>query len=425
MKLLKERGLTWGGLFRLLATNIREGGLQVTLRKALSHLRSTSRFSIDRYTRWYERHQLGDAGAAPAVFRGQGVVIIGALDIPQCKKYRVLQKVEYFTARGIPCAYAEFRDLHRAFSLMQLASTVIFYRIPRWDECEALVAEAERLGLSMYYDIDDPIFDRDCYAQNRNLETLSARERDGLLAQIPSYAAMMQRVGRVIVSTRAMQALAQQRLQLQQVVLWPNLVDGAMLSVYASLPPAPVRSGDAVWLGYFSGSRAHDQDFASIVPVLARLLEQFPQLHLRLGGFVSAPEALLAFADRVVTSSFQSTAVYLETLRSIDINLVPLLRDAFNDCKSAIRYLEASLCGVVTVADRIGQFADLVSHAETGMLCDSEAAWQQALQQLIEDPALRDRLARAAQRQVLETQCLDAPAWSGLAAELGVGVAHG
>ena len=210
MKILAQRGLTWSGLIRLLSANLRESGVRVTGRKIMAQLlRSEVSFDIERYTRWFERHGIDGASPAGDVFGAPAVAIIGALDIPQCKKYRVLQKVEYFSLRGIACEYCDYRDLSQAFSLMQLATVVIFYRLPQGPSSAALIEEALRLGLETYYDIDDPIFDREVYQANRNLDSLSAAERDALLAQAPAYRQTMEQVGQVIVSTEGMRGLAE------------------------------------------------------------------------------------------------------------------------------------------------------------------------------------------------------------------------
>ena len=102
-----------------------------------------------------------------------------------------------------------------------------------------------------------------------------------------------------------------------------------------------------------------------------------------------------------------SYAAYLESLRRVDVNLVPLLIDAFNDCKSGIRYLEASICGVPTVASRVGQFPEMIRQGETGFLCKEAGDWAQALEALIGDPDMRRRMGDSARRHVLQSQVMD------------------
>ena len=407
MRFLQERGLSWGGLYRLVLANLRESGFSSTFRKAVAHLgQSGASFSLDRYARWYRRYGLEQAASPASLFAASKVVIVGALDIPQCKKYRVLQKVEYLTSKGIDVSYSEYRDIDRAFSMMQLATVMILYRVPDGETAQVLLAEADRLGLEVFYDIDDPIFDQDCYSLNRNLDTLARSEKAALLRQVPQYASIMSRVGQLIVSTEGMKRLAEESLEPRSVVVWPNLLDGASLSVFDNLAELQERSDDAVVLGYFSGSRAHDSDFETIVPVLIDLLARYDNLRLRIGGHVDLPSEFAPYASRIDVSRFLSYSAYLDVLRRVDINLVPLVPDGFNDCKSAIRYLEASLCGIPTVATAIGQFTELVTEGENGFLCRGEDQWLAAVGALVDSREKRERMGASARNHVMQTQRL-------------------
>ncbi|MFT6285985.1 MAG: glycosyltransferase involved in cell wall biosynthesis [Halieaceae bacterium] len=417
MRFLDQRGLTWRGLVTLVINNFRESGIRVTLKKAVAQLgRSDVNFDIDRYQGWFGRYNTDDCRSAASVFDSVSVVIVGALDIPQCKKYRVMQKVEFFSRRNISCTHAEYRDLNRSFSLMQLATVVIFYRLPAGLQADALIGEAKRLGLKMYYDIDDPIFDHDAYNENSNLKSLAASERNYLLAQIPSYKALMEQIGQIIVSTVGMRDLAERAVAPgTEVLVWPNLIDSATRSAFEQLPTIAQRDETAVTLGYFSGSRAHDHDLEVIAPVLSNLLQSYPQLQLCFGGYTLLPSSLVEFSSRIRVIGFMSYPAYLDNLRTTDINLVPLLMDKFNQCKSGIRYLEASLCGVPTVASRVGQFTEMITSGETGYLCSTPEQWQESLVALIEDPARRKAIGSSAQDLVNERHDLLSVEFSHLA----------
>jgi glycosyltransferase involved in cell wall biosynthesis len=91
----------------------------------------------------------------------------------------------------------------------------------------------------------------------------------------------------------------------------------------------------------------------------------------------------------------------MEYLSSIDINLVPLLKDEFNECKSAIRYLEASLLGIPTIVTAVGDFKNVVSHGETGFLVEEEGDWVVFLERLIQSSSLRQEVGDSARDVVL------------------------
>ena len=59
------------------------------------------------------------ATVASDLFKEPFVVIIGELSLPQCKKYRVLQKMEILAQMGVGHEYSSWGDGHRAMGLLQ------------------------------------------------------------------------------------------------------------------------------------------------------------------------------------------------------------------------------------------------------------------------------------------------------------------
>jgi len=95
-------------------------------------------------------------------------------------------------------------------------------------------------------------------------------------------------------------------------------------------------------------------------------------------------------------------------MRQADINIVPLLQDCFNECKSAIRYLEAAVLGIPSVTSNTGDFKNLIDSGKNGFLAADQDAWETALTDLIMDKALRLKIGKQAQSDVMEQQTVDA-----------------
>ena len=93
MNILQRRGLTWTSFFRILLFNLKKGGLTTTLRKIAAQLRRTEiDFDIERYTKWLEKTDCADLSPANTLFIEPRVVIVGSLDLPQCKKIQSVTK---------------------------------------------------------------------------------------------------------------------------------------------------------------------------------------------------------------------------------------------------------------------------------------------------------------------------------------------
>ncbi len=353
-----------------------------------------------RFRRWFKRTGM-DAQPAPAteVFANASILIVGPLDLPQCRKYRVVQKLELLHGQGIDCHMSHVEDQVRVYNLMQTATHLLFYRVAASPVVEGYIAEARRLGLLLAYDIDDPIFDADTYRVNRNLETLSSAEREQLLDSADLHLEVMRQCQYQFVSTRGMAERVQAVLGLEAAI-WPNVVDAETTQLAAQLEDRARSAREETVVAYMSGSRAHDRDFESVAPVLANMLARHPAVVLMLVGYVEVPAALAPYSERLRRIPFGNYHEYFAALARAELVVVPLLIDAFNACKSAIRFYEAALLGIPVVASRVGQFSEVIEPGVTGYLASNSDEWDEALTTLLADAALRHRVGEAAQAAV-------------------------
>lgn len=364
---------------------------------------------LNEAQQWYEQNNCTALSeTAEQLLSRPNILIIGSLDLPQCKKYRVLQKVELLESMGYRCEISEYRDIPRVFNKMQLATLVLFYRVPDGELFSLYLSETERLKIATGYDIDDPIFAPDVYAENKNLDMLSHTEKQSLLDSASEYREAMAQCGFISISTPGMQELVKTIFS-KPSYLWRNVLDGETLSIVAQQqkrqPPNRVQS-ELVVITYMSGSRAHDADFSSIEQVLTKIMADYPHVQLLIGGYAAIPDVLQPFSTRIKQFPFSGYAGYFGHLAQSDICVIPLLQDRFNDCKSAIRYLEAAVLGIPTIATNIGDFKNLIINGENGFLASSDEEWDIALRQLIEDQVLHKNISQKSREYVMENQTL-------------------
>ena len=88
-------------------------------------------------------------------------------------------------------------------------------------------------------------------------------------------------------------------------------------------------------------------------------------------------------------------------ISQMDINLAPLVDNVFNQAKSEIKWLEAALVKVPTLASHLGSFEEMIEDERTGLLAQPEE-WYQKLEMLIENAEQRKVIAENAYRFVLE-----------------------
>ncbi len=316
-------------------------------------------------------------------FAKSKVVIIGDLSIPQCKKYRIMQKVEYFDSIGIKSAFSHWLDVPRSLNLLQVASLVIFYRIPYTKLVSSYIDECTRLGIRFGYDIDDPVFDLRIYSANVNLNFITAKEKQSILSGVDSYAAIIRQMQFIITSTPAMRTHLRD-LTSHDIYVWRNIIDSETLNakyIYdQSNQDDSTKDPSRFIITYASGSRAHEADFSMAINALHKILDEHSHVHLNVIGYCAMSAKLkMRFPNQVDHTEFKDYVSYIGEMAKADLNIIPLVQDDFNDCKSAIRYLEASMVKVPTMVTAIGDFVNLIDNKINGILIDSPEDWYKNL----------------------------------------------
>ena len=98
---------------------------------------------------------------------------------------------------------------------------------------------------------------------------------------------------------------------------------------------------------YFPGTKSHDRDFQTIQKPLEAFLGDTPDASLNVVGPLNTSlrvaKSQLTFSDKVPFKDYEFL------VRKSDINLAPLENSIFNQCKSALKAIEASAFGIPTI----------------------------------------------------------------------------
>lgn len=223
---------------------------------------------------------------------------------------------------------------------------------------------------------------------------------------------------RVTVSTARLQA--EMAPLNPAVTLLPNVLPDPLFPEIADVPAC--QRGHRVVIGY-AGTATHQADLEPILPALERLLVTYPdQVSLVFMGCLPS-----RFADHPSVTLVPETPDYesfIAALRQsgIHVGLAPLLDNALNRSKSAIKWMEYSACGIVSVCSKLGPYAEAIADGVDGILLDdlSPDTWFDALERLILEPERRTRLATQAYWTVRSQHMLSASAhrWARVYQEL-------
>ncbi|RKH89828.1 glycosyltransferase [Corallococcus sp. AB045] len=332
---------------------------------------------------------------------GQRILIIAELSLPQCKRYRVDQKVAMFHRLGYDVTVVNWHDHAECKAALQFHGLVIYYRVPAYPAVEELLAETRRLGLPHFFDVDDLIFDVEEYERNSNVLRLPAAERELLINGVRQYRRALSLSANAIASTPTL-AKEMAKANSGKVYIVENCLDDVILEVAKEMearPPAV--EPDWVTIGYGSGTRTHDADFTIAADAILAVMERHANVRLAIHGYLELPEGFKRFSDRIFRIPFLDAEDYLRALASWQISIAPLEPTVFNEAKSNIKFIEASVFRVPAVCSSTGPFREILEHGRNGFLATTREEWESALSALVQDASLRKRMGEEAHRSVM------------------------
>jgi glycosyltransferase involved in cell wall biosynthesis len=322
--------------------------------------------------------------------------------------YRVANLARGLQSIGCKTETVSLHELGRVTDRVAEFHVAVFWRIaigPRFSwstETERFVAACESQGVAVFFDIDDLVFAPEITNVRfiDGLRYLSAEQLVQHMDGVHGYRTMMLRCGNVLVPTEAL------KQQVEKCGGRAFVVPNGLLESYEEALSWPLVQPEraTVVVGYAPGSRTHQKDFAAAEPALRRLLESRSDVQLRIMGHLDLSEfpALQAhLGSRVFLDKAGPLAKVFWFNQQIDINLAPLeLENPYTAAKSELKYFEAAVFGVPTVASKVGPHRQCIKNGENGYAVETEAEWFAALAALVDDRDLRHKIGAAARAHV-------------------------
>ena len=316
------------------------------------------------------------------------------------RRYRTLHLCEQLRLAGLSPVLTHLTDPH----LLPLASSAriaVLHRVAYDRTVEKLLAMLRRQGALIVLDADDFLYDP---AAMRWIDSPDFQDpvRAAIYRrELLRHRATLEHCDAITVSTGYLAGLLSPFGK--PVIVHRNAYSLEMLAHSQQAVQARPANSDRVVIGYASGTRTHDNDLAMIRPVLRAILERYPQVELRLLGAVEPDQDWGGLQARVSPYPLVPWRNLPDRLAHLDINLAPLLPDSpFNQAKSEIKYMEAALVRVPTVATPTDAFAHAIRSGHNGLLADTPADWQASLERLVENAEVRRAMGECAYQAVME-----------------------
>jgi glycosyltransferase involved in cell wall biosynthesis len=320
------------------------------------------------------------------------------------QRYRTRHQAEQLELLGLSADSAWFDevDYESAASRYEL---FIVHRVAYSSELEAFILRARSQGKPVIFDTDDLIFNSDLAKHIKAIKNYKPHETERYLERMRGHYQTMSLCSAVLVSTEHLRNFVLELFPEMPVHINRNAVSDMMTQqACEALETSPAIQDGRVRIAYFSGTKTHEDDFDECAPALAWLLRRHPEARLMLVGHLDVPECLLCFSSRIEIQPLVPWEELPSLLSQTSINLAPLeMNNPFTASKSELKYFEAGLLGIPTVASNVPAFQGAIRHGENGFLCSSTTEWIEALDLLITDSELRERVGNNARHDVLRS----------------------
>ena len=316
------------------------------------------------------------------------------------RRYRTHHLYEQLRLAGADCTLSHITHPNILKQADQ-ADILILHRIGMDEVSQKIVGSVRRRGALLLLDVDDLVFDTNAFQWIDSPDFADPIRARLYLENIQRNRDLLDQCDAVIAST---DFLAETVRKLGKPV-WVHR-NGFSLEMMAQSAAAlrnKTANPDEIIIGYASGTRTHDQDFALVRPALEDLLRRNRSVQLYLAGRLDPGEGWQAFGGQIHRLPFVPWRALPEVLSKFDINLAPLRSDnPFCQSKSEIKYMEAAMVQVPTIASPTDAFLTAIRPGKNGALAANSAEWAQALDTWVEAPEERIRIAANAYHDACE-----------------------
>ncbi|HBB37168.1 MAG: group 1 glycosyl transferase [Candidatus Moranbacteria bacterium GW2011_GWC1_45_18] len=278
----------------------------------------------------------------------------------------------------------------------------IFHR-PVWTKNVAKLFEnAKKLGKEIIFETDDLVFDPKHVQATEHYKKMNIFERkqyekgagEEILRDtyVKACATTTSFLAKILEKYGKKVFISKNKLSLKDLEIAENLLTKAK----------PSSDNIGLRIGYFSGTKGHDKNFATIENALVRILEKYPDIKLFLAGPLNISEKFGKFQSRIEKFPFALREEHFKNISGVDINIIPLEKNNdFCEAKSELKFFEAGILGVPSVAVDNQTYRDAIDDGVDSFLAGSENEWEEKIERLIVDGDLRKNMGKEAREKTI------------------------
>ena len=294
-----------------------------------------------------------------------------------CGYYRQYQPHWHLGEEGVDCTYSEgtYKDGEFAVDADMIHFHKNFISI-------SAALESKRRGIPVIVDFDDYWYLDTEHVFYQNY--IRDGSTEGLLDLL--------RLADYVTVTTERLAIEARKFN-KNVVVLPNAFDPAQCENKRI-------KEDFTVFGYVGG-HCHGKDVEQIRGVNNRLSQEFDNYKFRLMGFDGSPPynhyaSVMSAEGHLAGTHFDWVEKadiwhYHNLYNHMDIALVPLVDNKFNNLKSELKLIEAGFFKKAVIVDNVHPYRDLIKHKENALVVNKYTDWYKHCKYLLKNPeAIKD-----------------------------------
>lgn len=296
------------------------------------------------------------------------------------RTYNVMEAMKNNDKYFITCFL--IKELYSIYNLLNKIDIVILQRAKWSFELESFIRVLKQKKIPIIYDMDDLIYHTKYVPKYLNsIGDYREFSIDVFFALSKRYEMIASLSDGFIVTTKSLYDHIKNDFN-KPVWLLSNFLNKEQEEVSEKiiLEKKSTYQKEKFVIGYFSGSNSHQRDLEIVESAILRLMNEYDDIYLKIVGYMNLSDSFLELKKRgrIIFDKFVPYQELQYKIGSVDLNIIPLQKHEFNECKSELKYFEASIVETVSIATNNEVYNNIIEDGKDGFL-SSEMDWYEKI----------------------------------------------
>ena len=276
---------------------------------------------------------------------------------------------------------------------------IIFYLCPWTAKVNEAITLAKKLNKKVIFDVDNLLIDTKYTNMIPFIKSLSIKEKKLFDENIVRIGKTLKLCDFAVTTTKVL--AKELKHYISNVFINPDVVNEEMWKISYDIlkKENDKKMKDHLIIGYWNENILLNSNFDMIKPVLLKILKEFKNVEILFFGELNYSVNYKNYKEFQLQINYKEVTnlkKLLQIISNVDIILAPLENNIFNAAQNEIKWVEAALVKVPTVASNFGVFKQVIKDKETGILCSELNDWYISLKNLIINENFRKKLGENA-----------------------------